>query len=581
MSFYSPIDRLASESDRVKGTGADFMTELSNKPGYKQAEVDDRDLQTLMILPKMAKADFMTALANKPARIPKAQQLESTYHEDYTLPGGTNYREILLQDPGLNYGGKPEHFGGAPNVLASIRAKDRTGPNKERILHLEEIQSDLHQTGRKKGYQPKGEDAFGQARKAKAEHMELSRQLAQARIASDQAEAGLASDKPLYQNPDVKARLRKTQEASNRAIMDLMPQVMKADEAHRKLYETATQSVPDAPYKKNWHELALKRMIHHAAKQGYDEIHITPGEEQAKRYGLVGDKAKGMSSFYDNMLPSFLNKFGKKYNVQVGQGYVNTSNPNGPSQTAMLRASGIPEQEWGSIPYAQKEQMLADYAAKQPPSTTAVHSFRMTPEMRADVLKNGMSLYAEGGEVDDYHGEHKAPNAKTYGAYLHDLTGIMPKDIYTQKGKNTYGSNDTGIDNQWWGVAMRAKGKPDYEVEIHRAAPKHAKSISSGDWVTTSRKYAENHGESALGGNYKILSKKVKAKHLSTAGDPQEYGYHSDEPNITKAKGGVVSRETVKPVARGIIKEQITVSPSQDVMRYELMGLKRSSKKVK
>lgn len=562
MSFYSPIDRLAAESDRPKGTGAEFMTELSKKPGYKQAEVDDRDLQTLMALPKMAKEDFMATLANKPARIPKAQELESTYHEDYTMPGGTNYREILLQDPSLNYGGKREHFGGAPNVLASIRAKDRIGPNKERILHLEEIQSDLHQEGRKKGYQPKGVDMFGEVRKAKAEHAELSRQLALAKTMSAQAEAGLTSNRPLYQDPNVQARLRKTQEASNRAVMDLMPQVMKADEAHRKLYATATQSVPDAPYKKNWHELALKRMIYHAAKQGYDEIHLTPGEEQARRYGLADDEAKGMTGFYDNMLPSFLNKFGKKYDVQVGQ--------------APFMHKQDPKQA------AEDDALLAELGA--PPAKGKVvnlHSFRMTPEMRADVLKNGMPLYAEGGEVDDYHGEHKAPNAKNYGAYLHDLTSIMPKDIYTQEGKNTYGSNDTGIDNQWWGVAMRAKGKPDYEVEVHRAAPKHAKSISPGDWVTTSRKYAENHGESALGGNYKILSKKVKAKHLSTAGDPQEYGYHPDEPNIMKAKGGVVSRETIKPVARGIIKEQITVSPSQDVMRYELMGLKRSSKKVK
>ena len=127
---------------------------------------------------------------------------------------------------------------------------------------------------------------------------------------------------------------------------------------------------------------------------------------------------------------------------------------------------------------------------------------------------------------EEYRGSHTAPNAESYGAYLHDLTQIMPKDVYTSKGKNLYGVRDPTIDHEWWMTAMKAKGKPDYEVEIYRAVPKGVKNINSGDWVTTSRKYAEDHGESALGGDYEIISKKVKAKNLSTAGDPQEYGYH-------------------------------------------------------
>ena len=127
---------------------------------------------------------------------------------------------------------------------------------------------------------------------------------------------------------------------------------------------------------------------------------------------------------------------------------------------------------------------------------------------------------------EEYKGSHTAPNAETYGAYLHDLTQIMPKNVYTSQGKNLYGVNDPTIDHEWWMTAMKAKGKPDAEVEIYRAVPKGVKNINSGDWVTTSRKYAEDHGENALNGEYEIISKKVKAKNLSTAGDPQEYGYH-------------------------------------------------------
>jgi len=54
--------------------------------------------------------------------------------------------------------------------------------------------------------------------------------------------------------------------------------------------------------------------------------------------------------------------------------------------------------------------------------------------------------------------------------------------------------------------------------------------------------------------------------------NPKEFGF---------AKGGVVSRETIKPVAHGIIKERVTVSPNLDAMRYELMSAKHFTKKVK
>ena len=44
--------------------------------------------------------------------------------------------------------------------------------------------------------------------------------------------------------------------------------------------------VPDAPFKTTWHELALKRMIQHAAENGFDRISWTTGDQQAARYDL-------------------------------------------------------------------------------------------------------------------------------------------------------------------------------------------------------------------------------------------------------------------------------------------------------
>jgi hypothetical protein len=95
---------------------------------------------------------------------------------DYRTAGGKNYREIILKLPesrpnpnnykdpaqydadmrSFNASGKADyqstHWKEDPNVLAHMRVQDRKGPNGEKILHVEEIQSDWHQEGRKKGY---------------------------------------------------------------------------------------------------------------------------------------------------------------------------------------------------------------------------------------------------------------------------------------------------------------------------------------------------------------------------------------------------------------------------------------------
>lgn len=44
--------------------------------------------------------------------------------------------------------------------------------------------------------------------------------------------------------------------------------------------------IPDAPFKTTWHELALKRALRYAADKGYDSIAWTTGEQQNARYDL-------------------------------------------------------------------------------------------------------------------------------------------------------------------------------------------------------------------------------------------------------------------------------------------------------
>ena len=516
-AFYSPIDRLAEQLPRAKGTGAEFMSELSKRPGYKPVEAEDRNLQTLAALPKMERALFLQKLKHQRPVVPETETRKGgdTAHDEYTLPGGSNYREILLQHPEGKFRGVDVHFHGAPNVLASIRAKDRRGPNGENILHLEEIQSDWHQQGRKKGYVPKGVNLDKEFNLRQNEWIAIKRKLDNARMASNMIDQDLASGKPLFQDPARRAHMEQRRLEYNNTIMDLMPQVMRAEDASQKAAQFALSAVPDAPYKKNWHELALKKMIHHAAERGYTHLAITPGAEQAKRYGLsrylnsvsyrksgddnyhlvgkgkndelvlpghslaaedlhkfVGEElankirstatndpqhitgigldvgGEGMKGFYDKMVPDFLNKFGKKYGAQVQPMTIaqKTKLSSAPTPQHIATHHNITTQEWSNAPQSYRDDWTRRYAEEKQKLENPInlHSFPITPEMRKDVLANGLPLYAEGGSVkysvrddkgtehpcnDFSHARNKAGNMISYKktAEAHILEDGVPK----------------------------------------------------------------------------------------------------------------------------------------------------------
>lgn len=162
----------------------------------------------------------------------------------------------------------------------------------------------------------------------------------------------------------------------------------------------------------------------------------------------------------------------------------------------------------------------------------ALQEFKQTGKLYGPTTQQlGETLadaYNPMGMTASYKGTHLAPNAKNYGATLDDLTKVMPSDVYGANAKNLYGIGDSVIDHEWKMAALRAKGNPNAEIEIYRAVPKGVKNINSGDWVTTSKKYADWHGENALNGEYEIVKQKVKANQLSSEGYPYEFGYHEN-----------------------------------------------------
>jgi len=357
-----------------------------------------------------------------------------TKYSDYQLPGGENYRELLLTKPTkgksnfeqlspaeLNNLRKQykEDFGelpdrgelrdyfaryqnqerpdvyhsshwDEPNVIAHLRMNDRDIPGVGKSLHLEELQSDWHQQGRKHGYQEG----------------------------------------------------RPGEETGDYSI-------------------SATHGIPDAPFKQTWPDLLLKRAIAKAVHENKDAISWTPGEQQAARYDLskhvdtitwdpksqelrafkgdnkvltqsnvapdkladyIGKDAadrivnkptkvgaqgfhfledndlkvggEGMRGFYDKMLVDKANAIGKKFGAKVEWKDLNPAKYDAPVKEDNM---------WWRYPTdSDLEPMYFESKAKAiafEPPPLKVPVLRITPQLREQVLRQGLPLFARGGKV--------------------------------------------------------------------------------------------------------------------------------------------------------------------------------------
>lgn len=511
LGFFSAATKAVDNIQQPKGTGAQFLAQIEKTPGVKPEEIKwtglDDFLKSKKSVTKQEVQEYLAAnrVEVKEVRLNDVDEAElqaflsdeagqgftrqeaidylrmgmdaPTKFEKYTLPGGENYREILLtlpfKEPAMPKGyqvSKMEYDDGTvrffaetpttrssaykteaeanaelqkmteglkgfrenltafksshfdqPNILAHLRVNDRVDVDGKKVLFVEEVQSDWHQAGRKKG----------------------------------------------YQNPEVQKQIDDIQSQMNAMaeIRDPVTNQMVNEKEWfalgRKKDELAKQigDVPDAPFKANWHELALKRAIQMAAEGGYDRIAFTTGAQQAARYDLskqvkgliykknddgtykvsaimpdgptrplgwdiqadkldefVGkDVAKkiiasegndvnlggpgsasqpkdmwkglsgidlkiggeGMAGFYDNIVPKFLDKYGKKWDAKTGMTKIRVATDKQAAEDAnLLNELGV---------------------SKDGPNAMAnVHYIDITPKMKESVLTQGQPLFAIG-----------------------------------------------------------------------------------------------------------------------------------------------------------------------------------------
>lgn len=186
------------------------------------------------------------------------------------------------------------HYPEVDDYIAHYRKKMRTSPEGEKIFHLEELQSDRAQQGRKRGFAT--EDQNLKRDKLNAQIRSLMDQ--QGRLTND-LNANYAE---YYRNNPTGPYLGRTLDrAAASGQADLFNRIENLRDMQVTLEnerDNLALSIPPAPYvmdTNHWTDLGLKHAIKKAVEAGADKFVWTPGTEQANRYSL--DKQVGKLSW--------------------------------------------------------------------------------------------------------------------------------------------------------------------------------------------------------------------------------------------------------------------------------------------
>lgn len=386
---------------------------------------------------------------------------------------------------------RSSHFD-TPNVIAHLRMNDRMDADGNRVLFLEEVQSDWGQAGRRKGYRLTEEEV----------------QALDDRRIEIENKGPNASSVEMGEWGEIKDKLRQNSNAP-----------------------------PPMPYKdtSDWAGLAMKRAITYAVDNGYDAIAWTTGDQQAERYDLskqvneikwqVSDKAKrvtietsgsnlrfkldeqgratqdnqasmqisemvsgkpldeivgkeiadkileaedgslsgdglkvggaGMKAFYDQLLPSVAKKIGKRYGAKPGFTSVQAGTTMSVADSAHLAAArsfrdsgSSPAEAIAGMQEAYPDAIgpelrrAVDAAYSENPD---VHALPITPKLRDAAKTKGMARFSIAAwhgtpyDIDRFDtekiGTGEGAQAYGWGLYFTDKEKIADyyKDAVTRK----------------------------------------------------------------------------------------------------------------------------------------------------
>lgn len=326
----------------------------------------------------------------------------------YKLKGGENYREIVFRMPNSNYSNDAmeTHWGGFGfnGVLAHARIQDLDTPDGK-MLFIEEIQSDWHNEGHKEGYAEKPSKVITTGNTT-------------VKLENGRYEL-------YYQNNPL------GESVSASFLARRFPNGISDAEIHEGLVENYSQHaeydsrVPDAPFRDSYHEFVLKRLIRKAAENGYDSIGWTTAQTQSDRWSK--EYAEAYRIEYDQDIPKFLNKYGKKWGAKVKKTIIQDHSTHGFAVDGKRYSSfadaldAVVREANDLLGYSEDDSIkVSDVTtSEETPTKTVVYdnigvvlgtietiagteiwSMDITDSMRESVMTEGQPLYSLSDEYD-------------------------------------------------------------------------------------------------------------------------------------------------------------------------------------
>jgi hypothetical protein len=242
-----------SNGDNFKfGTKEDAELYLQNNPPQKSGATNTKFSQYQLEGEKSKYKEVLVTMPNNSKyqnelnRLSKKYNAEANYKSLRESKATDSELEILrnLNTKGEKF--KSSHFD-EPNILVHLRMNTRVDAEGNKVLFLEEVQSDWGQTGKKEGFKSTEYEDFENELRSKYSTDEFGR--------FKVSEIGEANAE----------KLEKLQRESN------------------------LKNTPTAPFvteTPSWVKLGLKVALKEAVKQGADKIAWTTGEQQNDRYDL-------------------------------------------------------------------------------------------------------------------------------------------------------------------------------------------------------------------------------------------------------------------------------------------------------
>jgi hypothetical protein len=323
MGFYSAVENAAMNLNRKSGSGQSFLNDIKKAPNIKDSEIRWMGLDDFLKGKKNVTAEEVQRyIRNNRVDVQEITYQDNPYgftqdyefeeyineldpyidgyelenaqyfyreflegglpqHDDHITKGGKNLREIVftLPDNATPRVFQQSHYPRVNNVLAHMRTADHKSDDGKKVLLLDEIQSDWHQAGRGtpddkgKYTNPEYITDFEGMRAAEKEYQDLREEIIYAK------EEFVSDWDKKYPRPTT-ANYNERKDGLAKLLVPLEKNLL---ELKNKLNPYG--KVPDAPFKDEWHSVALKRAAKIASEEGYDRIALTTARTQAKRYG--------------------------------------------------------------------------------------------------------------------------------------------------------------------------------------------------------------------------------------------------------------------------------------------------------